>query len=53
MKNNSKKLVKKNLEYKRYLNEKVITCMLNWKDIMIHLIVGLIKRLYKSESILS
>ena len=46
MKNNSKKLVKKNLEYKKYLKEKMITCMLNWKDMMIRLIVGLIKRPY-------
>ena len=48
------KLVKKNSEQKKYLKEKVINCMSNGKDMIIHLIVGLIKKtLYKNESILS
>ena len=54
MRKNCKKLVKKNLEYKKELKEKVINCTLNGKDMIIHLIVGLIKKtLYKNESILS
>ena len=53
MKKNCKKLVKKNLEQKKYLKEKVINCMSNGKGIIIHLIVGLMKKtLYKNESIL-
>ena len=52
MKKNCKKLVKKKLKQKKYLKEKVINC--KWKDIIIHLIVGLIKKtFYKNESILS
>ena len=43
IKKNCKKLVKKNLEYKKYLNEKVINFMSNGKGIVIVLIVGLIK----------
>ena len=51
---NYKKLIKKNLEYKKYLKGKVINCTSNGKDIIIHLIVGFIKKtLYKNESILS
>ena len=54
MKKNCKKLVKKNSEQKKYLKEKVINFMLNGKDMIIHLIVGLMKKtLYKNESILS
>ena len=54
MKKNCKKLVKKNLEYKKYLKEKVINCMSNGKGIIIYLIVGLIKKTScKNESILS
>ena len=54
MKKNCKTLVKKNLEQKKYLKEKVINYMLNGKDMIIHLIVGLIKKIsYKNESILS
>ena len=54
MKKNFKKLIKKNLEYKKYLKEKVINFMSNRKDMIIHLIVGLIKKIcYKNESILS
>ena len=45
MKKNCKKLVKKNLEYKKYLKEKVINYMSNGKGTIIHLIVGLIKRI--------
>ena len=43
MKKNCKELIKKNLEQKKYSKEKVINCMLNGKDMTIHLIVGLIK----------
>ena len=60
MKKNCKKLIKKNLEYKKYLKEKVVNCTSNGKDTIINLIVGLIKKktlnatpLYKNESILS
>ena len=54
MRKNCKKLIKKNLEYKKQLKEKVINCTLNGKDTIIHLIVGLIKKtLHKNESILS
>ena len=54
MKKNCEKLVKKNSEQKKYLKEKVIYCMSNGKDMMIHLIVGLIKKTsYKNDSILS
>ena len=54
MNNNCKKLFKKNSEQKKYLKEKVINCMSNGKDMMIHLIVGLIKKTsYKNEPILS
>ena len=54
MKKNCKKLVKKNLEQKKYLKEKVINCISNGKNIIIHLIVGSMKKtLYKNESILS
>ena len=43
MKKNSKRLIKKNLELKKYLKEKAINYMPNGKNIIIHLIVGLIK----------
>ena len=50
MKKNCKKLIKNNLEQRKYLKEKVINCMLNGKDMTIHLIVGLIKKIsYKNE----
>ena len=53
-KKNCKKLVKKNSEKEKYSKEKVINCMSNEKDMIIHLIVGLIKKiLFKNESILS
>ena len=39
------KLIKKNLEQKKYLKEKVIDCMLNGKDMTLHLIVELIKKI--------
>ena len=45
-KKNAKKLTKKNLEQKKYLEEKVINYMSNGKDIIIHLIK---KTLYKNE----
>ena len=45
MKKNCKKLIKKNLEQKKYLKEKVINYMSNGKDMKIHLIVGLIKKI--------
>ena len=49
-KKNYKKLVKKNLEQKKYLKEKVINCMSNGKSMIIVLIVELIKKiLYKNE----
>ena len=47
MKKNWKKLVKKNLERKNYLKEKVINCVSNKKGIIIVLIVGLIKKTLK------
>ena len=51
---NCKKLIKRNLEQKKYLKEKVINYKSNGKDIIIPLIVGLIKTiLYKNKSILS
>ena len=54
MKKNCRRLIKNNLEQKKYLKEKVINCMLHGKDMTIHLIVGLIKKtLYKHESIFS
>ena len=36
--------IKKNLEQRKYLKEKVINCMLNGKDMTIHLIVELVKK---------
>ena len=44
MKKNFKKLVKKNLEQKKYLKEKMINCMSNGKGMIMVLIVGLIKK---------
>ena len=44
MKKNCKRLIKKNLEYNKYLKEKVISCMLNGNCMIIVLIVGLIKK---------
>ena len=53
-KKNCKKIIKKNLEQKKYLKEKAINCMSNGKAIIIFLIVGLMKKtLYKNERILS
>ena len=52
MKKNCKRLIKKNLEWKRYLKEKVINCMSNGNDMIIVLIVGpMKKKLHKNESI--
>ena len=45
MKNNCKKLIKKNLELKKLLKGKEINCMSNGKDITILLIAGLMKRI--------
>ena len=64
MKKNCKRQIKNSLEWKKYLKEKVINCMLNGKDTTIQLLFGLIKKilneilsnaisLYKNESILS
>ena len=54
MKKNRKKLVKKNLEQKKYLKEKMINYMSNGKGMIINLIVVLIKNIsYKNELILS
>ena len=54
MKKIYKKLVKKNLEQKKYSKEKVINCTSNGKDMVIHLTIGLTKKTsYKNESILS
>ena len=54
MKKNCKRLIKKNLEQKKYFKEKVISCMLNGKCMIILLVVGLIKKTFhKNESIFS
>ena len=54
MEKNCKRLIKKSLEYRKYLKEKVISCILNGNGMIILLIVGLIKKtLYKNESIFS
>ena len=54
MKKNSRKLIKNNLELRKSLKEIKTSCMSNGKDMIIHLIVGLIKNtLYKNETILS
>ena len=51
---NCKKLVRKNLELKKYLKEKVMNCTSNGKSMIIVLIVGFIKKIsYKNELILS
>ena len=44
MKKNCKRQMKKNSELKNLLDEKEINFMLHGKDIIIHLIVGLIKQ---------
>ena len=46
MKMNCKKLGKKNSEQKKYLKEKLVNCITNGKDKIIHLIVGLIKNTF-------
>ena len=45
MKKNCKRLIKKNLELKKYLGKKVINYMLNGQVMIIHLIIGLIKKI--------
>ena len=44
LRKNCKKLIKKNLEQRKYLKEKVINYMSNGKVMIILLIVGLIKK---------
>ena len=44
MKKNCKKLAKKKFRIEKVIKKKVINCMSNGKDTIIHLIVGLIKR---------
>ena len=54
MRKNCRKQIKKNLELKKLFKGKETIYMSNGKDMMIHLIVGLIKKIsYKNESILS
>ena len=54
MKKNYKKQINKDLGQKQSLKEKGIKYMSNGKDMIIHLIAGMIKMiLYKNESILS
>ena len=49
-----KKQINKNLEQNKWLRKQMINYMLNGKDMIIHLIFGLIKKmLYKNESIFS
>ena len=45
LKKNCKKQIKKNLEQNNYLKEKVINCASNGKGMIVHLIVGVIKRI--------
>ena len=45
MKKNCKRLIRKNLELKKYLRKKLINYMLNGKVMVIHLIVELIKKI--------
>ena len=45
MKKNLKNQIKKNLEQKKYLKEKVINCTSNGKDTTTHLIIGLTKKI--------
>ena len=45
MKKNYRRLINKNLEWKKYLGEKVINYMSNRKVMTVHLIVGLIKEI--------
>ena len=44
MKKNCRKLIKKNLELKKYCKQKETNYMSNGKDITTHLIAGLIKK---------
>ena len=45
MKKNCKRLIKKNLELKKYLKQKETNYISNGNDITTHLIVGLIKKI--------
>ena len=47
MKNNCKKSLNKNLEREKYLKGKEIKCTSNGQDMIIHLIVGLMKKILK------
>ena len=49
MKKNYKKLIKKNLESKKFLKGKVINYISNGKDIIILSIVGLIKKIWSDN----
>ena len=50
MRKKCKKLIRKNLEYRKYLKKKVISYMSNGKVMIILLIVRLIKKIsYKNE----
>ena len=54
MKKNCQRQIKNNLEQKKSLKEKETRYMSNGKDMVIHLINGLIKNtFYNNESILS
>ena len=46
MKKNYRRLIKKNLGLKRCLEEKEVNYMLNGKVMIIHLIAGVIKKVY-------
>ena len=46
MKKNCKRLIKKNSEQKQQLKEKLINYMSNGKVMIIHLIAGLIKKIW-------
>ena len=53
-KKNCKRLIKKNLEQKKYFKEQITNCTSNGKGMIMILMVGLIKKFsYKNESILS
>ena len=59
VKKDCKKQIQKKFRIEKIIKEKVINCILNEKDMIIRLIVGLIKKMlsentsYKNESILS
>ena len=53
MKKKTKRLIKKNLGYKKYSRKKEINYISNGKVMIIHLIAGLIKRLHQINLISS